>query len=83
MGPSPLKKASHEELHGLIELAKGALVPDGFGFLDRFGSVDISRSPACFVTARMIYCFSIAALLEVPDVIPYAAHGVACLPDQF
>ncbi len=83
MRPSPLKKTSHEELHGLTEFAKGALVPEGFGFLDRFGNVDISRSPACFVTARMTYCFSIAALLEVPDVIRYAAHGVACLSDQF
>jgi mannose/cellobiose epimerase-like protein (N-acyl-D-glucosamine 2-epimerase family) len=81
--PSPLNRASHEELNRLIEFAKAASVPDGFGFLDRFGKVDKGRSPACFVTARMTYCFSLASLLEVPDVSRYAAHGVACLSGPF
>jgi sulfoquinovose isomerase len=80
---SPLNRTSYEELNRLIGFAKAASVPGGFGFLDRFGKVDKARPPACFVTARMTYCFSIASLLGVPDAIRYAAHGVACLSGPF
>ncbi|WP_196810984.1 AGE family epimerase/isomerase [Arthrobacter sp. 35W] len=68
---------------GLVGFAKAARVPSGFGFLDRYGNVDTDRPTACFVTARMTYCFSIAALLGLPDVRSHAAHGVACLSGAF
>jgi sulfoquinovose isomerase len=78
-----LNSTSHDELSRLIQFAKGAIVPDGFGFLNRFGVVEKTHSPACFVTARMTYCFSIAALLGLPDVEDYAARGVECLLGAF
>lgn len=81
--PHSMTFINHRELASLIDFAKGSAVPEGFGFLDRFGTVDKSRAPACFVTARMTYCFSIASLAGMPDVDSYAAHGVASLSGTF
>lgn len=81
--PHPTNVTSHRELAHLIDFAKASAVPGGFGFLDRFGAVEKSRPPACFVTARMTYCFSIASLAAMPDVDCYATHGVASLSGTF
>lgn len=81
--PHSTTVTSHRELARLIDFAKPSAVPGGFGFLDRFGAVEKNRSPACFVTARMTYCFSIASLLGMPDVERYATHGVASLFGTF
>ncbi|WP_190243123.1 AGE family epimerase/isomerase [Arthrobacter globiformis] len=81
--PHSTTVTSHRELARLIDFAKASAVPGGFGFLDRFGAVEKGRSPACFVTARMTYCFSTASLLGMPDVEGYASHGVASLSGAF
>lgn len=78
-----LSTARREDLEALIAFAKGASVPEGFGFLDRFGVLEPARSPACFVTARMTFSFSIAALLDVPEARRFAEHGVASLSAEF
>lgn len=83
MHPHSMNLINNRELSSLIDFAKGSAVPGGFGFLDRFGIVEESRAPACFVTARMTYCFSIASLAGMPDVDRYAAHGVASLSGTF
>jgi mannose/cellobiose epimerase-like protein (N-acyl-D-glucosamine 2-epimerase family) len=83
MHPHSTTVTSYRELARLIDFAKASAVPGGFGFLDRFGAVEKNRSPACFVTARMTYCFSIASLLGMPDVERYATHGVASLSGAF
>lgn len=81
--PTFLSKSGQQELVRLIDFAKGSRVPDGFGFLDRFGRIDPSHPPASFVTARMTFCFSVASMLSVPDAAAYAAHGVATLAGSF
>ncbi|ALE06895.1 hypothetical protein AL755_17905 [Arthrobacter sp. ERGS1:01] len=78
-----LSAARHKDVEALIGFARAAMLPDGFGFLDRFGVVEPARSPACFVTARMTFSFSIAALLDVPDARRFAEHGVARLSGEF
>lgn len=78
-----LSMTCREDVEALIGFAKAASVPGGFGFLDRFGIVEPTRSPACFVTARMTFSFSIASLLDVADARSFAEHGVARLSGEF
>jgi mannose/cellobiose epimerase-like protein (N-acyl-D-glucosamine 2-epimerase family) len=83
INPGSPQRAIRDASTPLIDFAKASAVPRGFGFLDRFGAVEKNRPPECFITARMTYCFSIAALAGVPGVERFAVHGVASLYGTF
>jgi len=64
----------------LLEHYRGAQVAGGFGTLDDGGRLTGS-SAVTIVTARMVHCYSVAALMGVPGAGVLADHGLAALLD--
>lgn len=64
----------------LLQHYQGAQVAGGFGKLNDDAQLE-SPSAATIVTARMVHCYSVAALMGVPGAGPLADHGVAALLD--
>ncbi|TNC17978.1 AGE family epimerase/isomerase [Georgenia sp. 311] len=67
------------ESRALLDFARAAAVPQGFGYLDAEGRLDPSRPVELWVTCRMTHCFSLGTLLGVPGTAPLADHGVRAL----
>lgn len=63
----------------LAGFAAGALVPDGFGWLDARGGVEPDRPTETWITARMTHVFSLAHLRGDPGAADLADHGLAAL----
>jgi sulfoquinovose isomerase len=63
----------------LLEFARGARHPLGFGWLDDHGAIDPSRPVELWVTCRMTHVFSLGVLLGDTGSAPAAAHGVHAL----
>jgi len=79
-----LGTASHarwleSESRALLDFARAAAVPQGFGYLDAEGLLDPAHPVELWVTCRMTHCFSLGSLLGVPGAGPLADHGVGAL----
>ena len=57
-----------------------ALVPGGFATLGNSGRL-VDDTPQGVVTARMVHCYSLAALMGVPGASLIADHGIVALLD--
>ncbi|HJE57245.1 MAG TPA: AGE family epimerase/isomerase [Nocardiopsis listeri] len=68
-----------EQERDLVGFASGAVVPEGFGWLDAKGGVEPERATAAWITSRMTHVFSLAHLRGVPDAADLADHGLAAL----
>lgn len=71
------------QMQALIKEAEGAIVPTGFAHLDAEGTPDPTRSIDLAVTARMLYIFSLGALMGLPGSRRYADHAIRSLRDCF
>ena len=69
-----------EEAARLLQFAKGARVPGGFGWLDDDGRPDPARGTPLWITARMTHVFALGRLLGHPDSAAFCDHGLAALP---
>ncbi len=67
------------ETKRLVEFARGARHPDGFGALDEDGVIDPGAPVMTYITGRMTYVFALAALLGDDDALDLVDHGVAAL----
>ena len=74
--------AAMDEAGRLLEFAKGARVPGGFGWLGDDGRPDPARGTPLWISARMTHCFALGVLLEHPGSAAYADHGLAALPPE-
>lgn len=67
------------EARALLDFARAAAVPQGFGYLDAEGRLDPDRPVELWLTCRMTHCFALGALLGIPGAAPLADHGLAAL----
>ncbi|MDR0284397.1 MAG: AGE family epimerase/isomerase [Propionibacteriaceae bacterium] len=79
-----LGTASHtrwleQETDRVLEFARAARNPDGFGWLDVTGCLAPDQPDFLWVTARMTHAYAVAALLGRPGANPLVDHGLACL----
>ena len=81
-GPGRAILAAMDEAGRLLEFAKGARVPGGFGWLGDDGRPDPARGTPLWISARMTHCFALGVLLEHPGSAAYADHGLAALPPE-
>ncbi len=68
-----------QECVRLVDFARAARVPGGFGWLDAAGRPDPSRPLPLWVCCRMTHVFALADLLDLPDVAPLVDHGLEAL----
>jgi sulfoquinovose isomerase len=66
------------EASRLVDFARGARHPLGFGWLDDTGRLT-GRPPELWITCRMAHVFSLAALRGDESSLPLARHGVEAL----
>lgn len=68
----------------LIDFYRAARHPQGgFAALDSEGRLPPDAAPDTILTARLVHCFSIAALQGIPGTASLAAEGVAALSHLF
>ena len=74
----------------LLRFAGGSSRPEGFGYLDDDGAVDVSRPVELYITCRMTHVFGLGALAGEPPaeggpslemLRELASHGVTSLLD--
>ena len=73
------QEAFSAESIALLEFAKDAKTPNGFGWLDSEGRVVESEGTLLWITGRMTHAFSLGALLGIEGCKELAAHGVKTL----
>lgn len=71
------------EFPALVAFARGAKIPEGFGYLSDEGKPLAGRGAELWITCRMTHIFSLAHLLGIPGAAELAAHGVAALAGPF
>lgn len=71
------------QMQALIKEAEGAIVTTGFAHLTDDGEPDLSRRIDLAVTARMLYVFSLGALMGLPGSRRYADHAMKALSTYF
>ena len=71
------------EVDRLLDGARAARVPDGFGWLDGEGHVDPSRGQPLWVTTRMVHCFALGHLLGRDGDAQLVDHGVEGLREAY
>jgi sulfoquinovose isomerase len=71
------------EAERMVDFSAGAVVPDGFGWLDADGRVDADRPRELWITGRMTYVFALAHLWGRPGAGPLVDHGLAALRGPF
>ncbi len=67
------------EARALLDFARAAAVPAGFGYLDDDGAVDPERPVELWLTCRMTHCYALGTLLGIPGAAPLADHGMRAL----
>jgi mannose/cellobiose epimerase-like protein (N-acyl-D-glucosamine 2-epimerase family) len=67
------------EAQRLLQFARAAQMPDGFGALDRYGKLPDDARADTLHTARMVHCFAIAHRQGVEGAAALVDHGVAAL----
>lgn len=68
---------------GLLDFARGAVVPEGFGYLDAAGRVVPDRPVELWITCRMTYAFALGTLLGRAGCAPLVDHGLDALHTCF
>ncbi|HLS26914.1 MAG TPA: AGE family epimerase/isomerase [Beutenbergiaceae bacterium] len=68
-----------QESDELLTFGAGAMVDDGFGFLDRSGQVELDRERPLWLTCRMIHSYSLGVLLGRPGAATMVDHGLTAL----
>jgi sulfoquinovose isomerase len=63
----------------LLDFARHARLPEGFGGLDRYGRLPANARCDTMHTARMVHSFAIAHLQGVPFAAEWVDHGLAAL----
>jgi mannose/cellobiose epimerase-like protein (N-acyl-D-glucosamine 2-epimerase family) len=63
----------------LLDFAKAARQPDGFGSLDAQGRLPANEPAGTMNTARMVHSFALAHLQGIPGSAPMVDHGLAAL----
>ena len=71
------------ESRALLDFARSAAVPHGFGHLDDDGHVDPARPAELWITCRMTHSFALGTLLGIPGSGPLVDHGLRALTDHF
>lgn len=71
------------ESRALLDFARAARVPHGFGYLDDAGTVAPEAPAELWITCRMTHSYALGALLGIPGCAPLADHGVRTLTDHF
>lgn len=71
------------ETDALLDFARAAAVPHGFGYLDADGVVASDRLAELWLTCRMTHVFSLGTLLGSPAHGQLADHGVTALTGAF
>jgi len=69
------------ETDRVVDFARAAQNPDGFGWLDNHGKLTPASGDFLWVTARMTHAFALAALMGRPGANALADHGIAALLD--
>ena len=67
------------EAQRLLQFARAAQMPGGFGALDRYGKLPDDARADTLHTARMVHCFAIAHRRGVEGAAALVDHGVAAL----
>lgn len=68
----------------LIDFTRGSVVPGGgFGYLDSFGKVDVTKPREVYIQCRMIQVLGLAQLLNLGKTQESIDHGVDALLDLF
>lgn len=67
----------------LLSFGAGAMVPEGFGHLDRAGQVDESQGTPLWLTCRMVHSYSLGVLLGRPGASTMVDHGLNALAEHF
>ena len=67
------------EAQRLLQFARAAQMPDGFGALDRYGKLPDDARADTLHTARMVHCFAIAHRQGVEGAAALVDHGVEAL----
>jgi len=67
------------EAQRLLQFARAAQMPGGFGALDRYGKLPDDARADTLHTARMVHCFAIAHRQGVEGAAALVDHGVAAL----
>jgi sulfoquinovose isomerase len=71
------------EAERLLDFARAARVPGGFGWQDERGAPDRERTLQLWICTRMVHVFALGDLLGWPGCGPLADHGLAALRDVF
>lgn len=71
------------EGEALLDFARAAAVPQGFGTLDDDGVVRRDQPVELWITCRMTHAYALGALLGVPGCAVLADHGVTALATHF
>lgn len=71
------------ETDRLLDFARAARVPGGFGWLDDAGAVTPGEPLQLWITCRMTHVFALGTLLGRPGCAPLADHGVRALAGPF
>jgi mannose/cellobiose epimerase-like protein (N-acyl-D-glucosamine 2-epimerase family) len=67
------------EAERLLDFGQNSALPGGFGWLDDGGTVMSDRGVQSWITTRMTYAFSLAALWGRPGAADLARHGLEAL----
>lgn len=72
-----------DEGRALLDFARAARVPEGFGHLDADGIVPPDQPVELWITCRMTHAFALGALMGIPGCGPLVDHGVTALAAHF
>lgn len=67
------------ESRALLDWARRARVPAGFGWIGEDGRIDPSHPVELWITGRMTFAFSLGTLLGIPGCSIFADHGITAL----
>ena len=68
----------------LVEFTKGSVMPQGgFGYLDSFGKVDLSKNRELYIQCRMVQVLGLAHLIDLTETRDLIDHGIEAILDLF
>ncbi len=67
------------ETDRIFEFGRNSVVPNGFGWIGNNGNVREEMGTRLWITARMLHCYSLAALMGRPGAYDLVEHGIKAL----
>jgi len=67
------------ETNRIFEFGRNAVVPNGFGWIGNNGDIREDMGTRLWITARMLHCYSLAALMGRPGAYDLVEHGISAL----